>query len=186
MQILTIADRPPKQPIQEIIQNNDINLIITLGDLDQFEINEIRNVTNIPKIGVYGNHCSGTYFEPLGITNIHLQTIEINGIVFESFEGSVKYKESKYSKMYIQEQASELLKDFLKVDVMIVHSPPFCINDEPDEISHQGFKALTKYIEEKHPKHFLYCHTYPIENKLTTNFLKKIIHYIYEDKIISF
>lgn len=77
MKTLVLADRPPSRPIKEILTDNpDIELIITLGDLYFYDIQELANVIHIPKIGVYGNHCDGRYMDILGITNLHLKTFE--------------------------------------------------------------------------------------------------------------
>ena len=185
MRILAIADRPPREKIQSILRENSIELICTLGDLDQFSLAELANITNIPKLGVYGNHDSGMYFEPLGITNMHLKTFEFGGLVFGGFEGCVRYKNDPYAKMYTQEEAGELLKDFPRVDVMLVHCPPYGINDEPEELAHQGYKALREYVEQRKPKYLLHGHTYPTAENVTTRLGETEIIYVYEDKIID-
>jgi hypothetical protein len=182
--ILAIADRPPKTSIPEILNTNPIDVVITLGDLDLVQIIELAHITSIPKLGVYGNHCSGNYFADLGIKNMHLQTFEHKGLIFGGFEGSVRYKNDPYAKMYTQEEAEVLLKNLPYVDVLICHSPPFGINDESDP-AHQGFKSLRKYIEEKKPKYLLHGHTYPTEHTLITKFLDTEIIYVHADKIIS-
>ncbi|MGI5897815.1 MAG: metallophosphoesterase family protein [Candidatus Dojkabacteria bacterium] len=185
MKILAIADRPPREGISKLLSENLIELILTLGDLDYMSLRELEDIQNIPKLGVYGNHCSGQYFEPLGITNLHLRIVEYGGLTFGGFEGSIRYKESEYAKMYTQEEASLLLKDFPHVDVMISHSPPFGINDEPDSDSHQGFKALREYIQLKNPKYFLHGHTYPTKETLQDRFENTSIVYIYQDCILE-
>jgi Icc-related predicted phosphoesterase len=185
MKILAIADRPPTKSIISLVNENNLELICTLGDLDEFSLAELKDINHIPKIGVYGNHDSGQYFESLNIINLHLKTFEYKGFTFGGFEGSVRYKENPYAIMYTQEEAFEMLKDFPGVDVMIAHSPPYGINDEPDELAHQGFKALRKYIEEKRPKYFLHGHTYPSEENLVTQFGDTKIIYVFRDKIIE-
>lgn len=185
MKILAIADKPPRESIRSLLDTNDIDLICTLGDLDQFSISELANINNIPKLGVYGNHCSGTYFESLGITNMHLKTFEYGGLVFGGFEGCVRYKDDPYAKMYTQEEATELLKGFPRVDVMLVHCPPYGINDEPEELAHQGFRALRAYVEEKKPKYLLHGHTYPTADTLVTNFADTEVIYVHKDKLID-
>jgi uncharacterized protein len=186
MKILAIADRPPKEKIKTILANNpDIEIICTLGDLDYFSLRELQEINTIPKIGVYGNHCSGNYFDDLGIKNMHLTTFEHNGVVFGGFEGSVRYKNDRYAKMYTQEEASELLKDFPAVDVMLVHAPPYGVNDEPEETAHQGFKALCVYLEKQNPKYLLHGHTYPKDSELVTKYQQTEIIYIYADKIVN-
>ncbi|MDX1535576.1 MAG: metallophosphoesterase family protein [Candidatus Spechtbacterales bacterium] len=185
MVILAIADRPPKSSILDLITRHNVELVCTLGDLDYFSLQELKKVTNIPKIGVYGNHCSGNYFDSLGVRNLHLKTFEHNGMRFGGFEGSIRYKKSAYAKMYTQEEAREMLKDFPSVDVFLAHSPPYGINDEPDSSSHQGFIALREYIKNKNPIYFLHGHTYPTEKNLIEKQGDTTIVYVYEDKIIK-
>ena len=185
MKILAIADKPPRESIASLLDKNGVDLICTLGDLDQFSISELANINNIPKLGVYGNHCSGTYFEPLGITNIHLKTFEYSGLVFGGFEGCVRYKDDPYAKMYTQDEAAELLRDFPRVDVMLTHCPPYGINDEPEELAHQGFKALCAYLEEKKPKYLLHGHTYPTAHNLITKCAETEIVYVHGDVVIE-
>lgn len=185
MRILAISDRPPKRKIKEIISEQTIDLIVTLGDLDQSQIRELEDVTHIPKIGVYGNHDSGMYFEPLGIQNMHLTTFELNGVVFGGFQGCVRYKENPDAIMCTQEEASELLKDFPRVDVFLAHCPPYGINDEPEELSHQGFRALREYIETKKPAYLLHGHTYPTEEERVREFAGTKIEYVYGEMILE-
>jgi Icc-related predicted phosphoesterase len=186
MKILAIADRAPNKKIKDILlEHSDISLICTLGDLDYFDLIELADIQHIPKIGVYGNHDSGTYFENLGIINLHLKTFQFGGYTFGGFQGSVRYKENPYAIMYTQEEAFELLKDFPYVDVMIAYCPPYGINDEPEELAHQGFKALREYIETKKPKYFFHGHTYPREENLITKFYETQIIYVYGEKIVE-
>ena len=154
MIVLAIADRAPRESIISIVNKYSIELICTLGDLDYFSLVELKDIHDIPKIGVYGNHCSGSYFDELGIKNMHLSTFEYKGLVFGGFEGSVRYKDDKYAPMYTQDEAFTLLHDFPKVDIMLTHCPPYKINDEPEDIAHQGFKALRSYLEEERPNIF--------------------------------
>lgn len=186
MKILAISDRPPREKIDAILEKNrDVDLICTLGDLDYMSLRALENIQNIPKLGVYGNHCSGTYFDVLGITDLHLKTFEYKGIVFGGFEGCVRYKEGSYGKMYTQEEAEELLKDFPSVDIMLVHAPPYGINDESDTLSHQGFYALKKYIETKKPKYLLHGHTYPKQDSLIKQYQETKIIYVCMDQIVD-
>lgn len=185
MRILAISDRPPKRKIKEIISEQTIDLIVTLGDLDQSQIRELEDITHIPKIGVYGNHDSGMYFEPLGIQNMHLATYEQGGIVFGGFQGCVRYKENPDAIMCTQEEATELLKDFPRVDVFLAHCPPYGINDEPEEVTHQGFKAFRDYIERHQPAYLFHGHTYPTEESMITEYAGTKIEYIYSDRILA-
>lgn len=184
MKILAIADRPPRKSIREIVSEEKIDLIITLGDLEHTEIAELEFVTNIPKIGVYGNHCTPGYMELLGITDIHLKITEINGVTFGGFEGSHKYKKDEFAKMYTQDEVSRLMNDFPYVDVFIAHSPPAGINDE-DDPAHQGLLALRHYIDRQKPKYFLHGHTYPTQENLVTEYSGIQIVYVTADQVMT-
>lgn len=184
MRILAISDRPARTSIKQIVASQPIDLIVTLGDFDLSQLRELQDITDIPKLGVYGNHCSGMYMESLGIINMHLQRCEYMGLIFGGFEGSVRYKQTPDAKMYTQEEAQALLKDFPHVDVMLVHCPPFGVNDEPDELAHQGFKALNEYIEREKPRYLMHGHTY--EEDLNTDKVGDTnIIYVTADKIVE-
>ncbi|MBI2482593.1 metallophosphoesterase [Candidatus Uhrbacteria bacterium] len=185
LRVLAIADRPPRRPIAEILAEQSIDCIVTLGDLGLAELRGLGGVTGIPKWGVYGNHCSGTYFPELGISNLHCRTVSLHGVTFGGFEGSVRYKESPYSKMYTQEEAASLLADFPRVDVMCVHCPPYGINDEPDDLAHQGFRALRTYCEQQRPRYLLHGHTYPTEQQLVRRYQDTEIVYVFSDRVIE-
>ncbi|MFH1367297.1 MAG: metallophosphoesterase [Patescibacteria group bacterium] len=184
MRILAIADRRPQTPIKEILIREKIDLICTLGDLTFFDISELKQISNIPKIGVYGNHCSGKYFESLSIQNLHLKTFKHQGYTFGGFQGSLRYKPGEYF-MYTQKEALSLLNNFPYVDVMIAHSPPYGINDEPGDPVHAGLIALTTYIESKMPKYFLHGHTYPANINQTLQAGNTKIIYIFKERIIT-
>lgn len=179
-----IADRRPSINIIETVQKESIDLIITLGDLTREDILALANITNIPKIGVYGNHDSGTYMPEMLIWDMHLHTWEFNGLTFGGFQGCVRYKENPDAIMYTQDEANALMQNFPAVDIFISHCPPRGINDE-DEIAHQGFDALRTYLEEKKPKLWLHGHTYPTEETRVKQFGATRIEYIYRQGIIE-
>jgi hypothetical protein len=183
MKILAIADRPPRSLLGETVERESPEVIVTLGDFSMHDLRGIEAISDIPKIGVYGNHCSGNYFDDLGIENMHLKTKKIGGLIFGGFEGSIRYK-SGDAPMYTEVEASELLKDFPYVDVMIAHSPPRGTHDEPDP-AHQGLSALRDYILRQKPKYFLHGHTYVSQGTQETILgSTKVIH-VYADQILA-
>lgn len=184
MNVLAIADRQPKINILEVVQRNNVELIITLGDLTREDILQLEQIKNIPKIGVYGNHDSGTYMPELGIWDMHLKLWDYNGLKFGGFQGCVRYKDNPDAIMYTQEEASQLMKNFPKVDVFICHCPPRGINDE-EEIAHQGFQALRDYIDYQKPKILLHGHTYPTDETIVKQHGSTQIEYIYEYKLLT-
>ncbi len=184
MKILAIADRPPKNSIKDQVADENIDLVVTLGDLEYTQIAELESITNIPKIGVYGNHCTPGYMEQLGIVDMHMKTIEVDGITFGGFEGSHRYKKDQFAKMYSQDEAIELMRDLPYVDVFIAHSPPAGINDEENP-AHQGLLALRNYLDQKQPKYFIHGHTYPTQENIVERYKNTNIIYVTADKTIE-
>ncbi len=132
MKILALADRKSDVPLTELVRTHQPDLIVTLGDFERSDLLELASVSTVPKIGIYGNHCSGTYMDEIGIVNMHMKTATIGGLVFGGFEGCVRYKENPAAIMYTQQEASAMLSQFPPVDVMICHCPPRGINDEEE------------------------------------------------------
>ncbi|HET9174710.1 MAG TPA: hypothetical protein VFN56_05550 [Candidatus Saccharimonadales bacterium] len=189
MNILALADRPPHLSLQGSIADychrEGVDIICTLGDLEMADIAELEYITDVPKIGVYGNHCSGSYMEPLGIVNMHMRTAQLNGISFGGFEGAVRYKQGD-APMFTQAEATALMSDFPYVDIFLSHAPPYGINDEPDELAHQGFHGLRQYLDGKQPKLWLHGHTYPSPDALVTTVGSTRIEYVFGHKLITF
>src|SRR5438132_361175 len=109
MKILAIADRSPKIDIIQTVKTESIDLIITLGDLVREDLLPLSQIADIPKIGIYGNHDSGTYMPELGIWDMHLKIWDFKGLRFGGFQGCVRYKENPDAIMYRQEEADKLM-----------------------------------------------------------------------------
>ncbi len=184
MNILAIADRRPKINILETVHSNKIDVIVTLGDLTREDILQLEQITDIPKIGVYGNHDSGTYMPELGIWDMHLKIWDYQGLRFGGFQGCVRYKENPDAIMYTQQEAVRLMANFPKVDVFICHCPPLGINDE-EEVAHQGFQALREYIDRVQPQMLLHGHTYPTNETVVKQHGPTRIEYVYEYKLLT-
>ena len=114
----------------------------------------------LPKLGVHGNHDDGGEFTGLGIENVHLKRIEVAGLCFGGFSGSHQYgREPRYT--WSQKQAAKLLRKLGPVDVLLAHSPPLGVNDDPDDPAHIGLQGLRDYLERERPAMMLHGHTYP-------------------------
>jgi uncharacterized protein len=184
MKILAIADRNPHINIIDVVNTQAIDLIVTLGDLERSDIAALEFITHIPKLGVYGNHCSGSYMEGLGIHNMHRAVFEHQGLRFGGFEGCVRYKENPQAIMYTQEEAISMMQGFPPVDVFLSHCPPRGINDE-EEIAHQGFDVLRTYLDTYHPMAWLHGHTYPTEETMVRMHGTTQIQYVHMAQIIN-
>lgn len=183
MRILVIADRAPSKPIPDILAENPADIVVTLGDLELHQIRSLELV-DLPKLGVYGNHCSGMYMPGLGIQNLHMNTVTVHGVTFGGFEGCVRYKQSS-APMYTQEEASALLATFPRVDVMLTHCPPFGVNDDQSDISHTGFVGLREYVEREKPAFLFHGHTYPTPGAEVHRLGDTEIIYVFGEKSIE-
>lgn len=184
MKVLAIADRGPAIDLPETVRSNQIDLVITLGDLTREDILGLEQITHIPKIGVYGNHDSGTYMPELGIMDMHLKTWVYQGLRFGGFQGCVRYKDNPDAIMCTQEEATSMFGNFPPVDVLLCHCPPRGINDE-NELAHQGFEATRAYIDTHSTRLLMHGHTYPTPESLITQHGTTRIEYIFGYKIIE-
>jgi Icc-related predicted phosphoesterase len=71
----------------------------------------------------------------------------------------VRYRPGAHQ--YTQEQAEQLVRELPPADVLVAHSPPFGVNDEPDDPPHVGFRALRDWVERHAPRLLLHGHTMP-------------------------
>jgi uncharacterized protein len=184
MKALVIADRNPNINIAEMAAQENVDVLITLGDLVREDLLTAIPISDIPKIGVYGNHDSGNYMPEIGIMDMHLKIWDFKGVRFGGFQGCVRYKPAPDAIMYTQEEAENMMKDFPYVDVFLCHCPPRGVNDE-EEIAHQGFNALRNYVDTYRPKILLHGHTYPTEENIVKQYCATRIEYVHTYRIVE-
>ncbi|MHD0294564.1 metallophosphoesterase family protein [Rhodococcus qingshengii] len=157
---MILADRPAEVDLLTTIVENDIECVITCGDLHKYYLRDLASVT-IPKFGVYGNHCSRGYLDELGITDLHGRKGRLpNGMSVVGLEGCVRYK-NEPDVLYTQEGYAAILAAYpWKVDVVVTHAPPEGVNDSSDA-AHVGITALREYVDVVGPRYLLHGHTYP-------------------------
>jgi Icc-related predicted phosphoesterase len=145
-------------PLARLLER-DVDIVLCLGDLSRQDLEPLGSA-RLPKLGVHGNHDDGGEFTGLDIESVHLRRIEVGGLWFGGFSGSHEYhREPRYT--WSQKEASKLLRKFGHVDVLLAHSPPFGVNDEPDDPAHVGLVGLREYVERERPALLLHGHTYP-------------------------
>ena len=158
---LVLADEPPFIPLDRLLAR-PVDIVLCLGDLSQHDLEPLGRA-RIPKLGVHGNHDDGKEFTGLGIEDVHLRRLEVDGLAFGGFSGSHEYHRGVDGNriQWSQKEASRLLARFGHVDVMLAHSPAYGINDERDDPAHTGLIGLREYLERERPAMFLHGHTYP-------------------------
>ncbi|MEA2256197.1 MAG: uncharacterized protein QOG35_2242 [Solirubrobacteraceae bacterium] len=158
LRALVLADEPPYVPLDRLLER-DVDVVLCLGDLSRHDLQPLERL-RVPKLGVHGNHDDGGEFTGLGIESVHLRQVSVGGLTFGGFSGSHEYhRDPRYT--WSQRDASRLLRRFGHVDVMLAHSPPFGVNDEPDDPAHVGLVALREYVERERPGVLLHGHTAP-------------------------
>lgn len=127
------------------------DILVTTGDLTTFDFLGLEDIKDEkPRIGVYGNHDTPGYMEKYGIGNLHLKTININGLIWGGFQGSRAYKEKGEFQFY-EDEAKDFYLNFPKVDMLLLHVGPKGMLDAPDEV-HRGSEYMARYVLEKKPK----------------------------------
>lgn len=88
--MLVIADDydpETETPLAEMVSRHHLDAIITAGNLSQPALADIDTL-DVPAMGVYGNHCDGTYLATLGVTDLHLNRVELQGISFVGYKAA--------------------------------------------------------------------------------------------------
>lgn len=133
--------------------------MLVLGDLEPAWTEGLRDVS-LPKLGVRGNHDAADSLDLLGVRDLHLASAEVGGLRFVGFGGSPRYSPHGGNE-WTEEEASAMLTRLPAADVLLTHSPPEGINDEPDDRAHRGSAALREWVERERPAWLLHGHTLP-------------------------
>jgi Icc-related predicted phosphoesterase len=108
---------------------------------------------------------------PEGCLNVDGRVAEAAGLLVAGLGGSVDYAEgsNRYSQGQMSRRAWRLrargrLRRPLRrraVDVLITHSPPLGLGDEPDDPAHVGFAAFHPLVASLRPRLLLHGHVHP-------------------------
>ena len=159
MRVLALADAPPHRPVAELVAACRPELIVLLGDLEPAWTDGLRAI-GLHKLGVRGNHDESDALEAVGAVDLHLRRIEVGGLTFTGFGGSPRYSRHGANE-WTEDEAHALLEQLPPADVLLVHSPPAGVNDEPDDPAHRGSPALREWVERHGPAWLLHGHTHP-------------------------
>jgi uncharacterized protein len=158
MKILVLSGDNLEVNLTTFIKEHSPSLIITLGNLNPEDITVLKTLRSIPKIGVYGNSCNGTYMNELGIWNMHLKLWDYLGFRFGGFEGAIGHRTDEERFRYSQHEAVLMLDGYPKVDIFISHYPPYGVNDLSEDVSKRGFMAMREYLDRVKPKVWIHDH----------------------------
>lgn len=168
----------------------DVDLIISCGDLPFYYIEFIISTLNKPAYYVFGNHgremqvhmgkddAWQTQDAPMGAINLHCRTAKVNNLLLAGLEGSIRYNlnsERQYTdrEMWanIWRLAPKLLVNRIRfgryLDVLVTHSPPKGIHDQPDR-AHTGFTSFLTFMRWFKPRYLLHGHIHLYRGNETT------------------
>ena len=167
MRILVLADEESKYlwDYFEKSKLDDIDLIISCGDLKPAYLSFLATFAKVPVLYVHGNH-DGIYNQkpPEGCICIEDKIYIYKGVRILGLGGSMSYNKGPHQ--YTEkEMASRIRKLRFKLlrhngfDILVTHSPAKDFNDGED-LPHMGFDAFRKLLDKYKPKYFVHGHVH--------------------------
>ena len=167
MKILAIADKESKKYWDFFEQGmlDDIDLIISCGDLDPRYLSFLVTFAHCPVLYVRGNHDDNyEVIPPDGCICIEDTIYVHKGIRILGLGGSLRYKVgiNQYEQREMNAKVRKLwfkLRKHKGFDILVTHAPAYQIGDGEDR-THQGFEAFVKLLNKFSPKYFLHGHVH--------------------------
>ncbi|MEM6528913.1 MAG: metallophosphoesterase [Chloroflexota bacterium] len=155
---------------------NDIELIVSCGDMPAVYLEFITSILNVPLFYVRGNHDERYEEKPPGGDDLHGRLLEYRGLTFYGLEGSMRYNrspiqytEGEMSRMVIKAYPNLTYNRMSrgKLDFFVAHSPPRGIHDAED-IPHRGFKSMLRFMDWYRPRYMLHGHVHTWDRRKQT------------------
>ncbi len=160
---------------------NDIELIVSCGDMPAYYLEFMTSVLNVPLFYVRGNHDESYTERPPGGEDLNNRVLKYKGLTFAGLEGSISYNRGN-----IQYSDSDMLMNVIRMapklwyrrwrkgrglDILVAHSPPRGIHDLPD-LTHTGFKSFLQFMDWYRPRYLVHghVHTWDRRNIVETDY----------------
>lgn len=143
----------------------DIDLIISCGDLKASYLSFLATMTNSPVFYIHGNHDDDyAKNEPEGCECIDGKLVTYQGLRILGLGGSNRYKPgvNQYTEKQMERRVRKLKRTIQKnkgFDILVTHAPAHGTNDGED-MCHVGFKVFKQLVEEYSPKVFAHGHVH--------------------------
>lgn len=142
----------------------DIDLIVSCGDLKAEYLSFLTTMTTLPVLYVKGNHDKYEVNVPEGCISIEDDIYEFRGIRLLGLGGCQRYNrgDNQYTEKQMSKRIAKLRwKLFRKkgFDILVTHAPALGINDDED-LCHRGFECFHKLVEKYQPKYFVHGHVH--------------------------
>ena len=168
MKVLVVADEESRYYYDYYKPGrlDDIELIISCGDLSRTYLEFLVTLGNCPLLYVCGNH-DDTFADhpPEGCVCIEDTVFLYRGLRFAGLGGSYRYRPDGIY-MYTEKQmARRIRKLWWKIrknkgiDVLVTHAPAFGLGDL-DTLPHRGFRCFLKFLKKYRPRYMLHGHVH--------------------------
>ncbi len=167
MKMLLLADEPDLRLWDHLDRSRleDIDLVISCGDLPAEYLSFITCFTNAPILYVHGNH--DTRYEkhpPEGCICIDDALYLCNGLRIVGLGGSMRYKPGpyQYTDREMEKRIRRLRYKLWRshgCDIVVTHAPPRGIGDAEDP-AHRGFESFRGFIDKYQPSFFIHGHVH--------------------------
>ena len=192
MRVLAVSDKVEPVLYSPVVKERvgDVDLILSCGDLPHYYIEYLVSTVNRPCYYVYGNHGREIEYqggdwrqktEPMGAVNLHLRAAREDSLLLAGLEGSIRYNDApkfQYTEnemmFNILRLVPQLARNRLRygrwLDVLVAHSPPRGIHDQPDR-AHQGFESFLTFMRWFKPRYLLHGHIHLYRQDVVTETL---------------
>lgn len=177
MKILAVSDEVVERlyNIQTRANYPEIRMILGCGDLSYDYLEFLLTILNAPLYYVPGNHDPKYSLRPgaftQGGTNLDGEVVFDRGLLIAGMGGSILYSRAGYNQYTQAEMFQRAYRLVIKIwmktfrlrrrlDILITHSPPFGIHDDPEDPAHNGLRALNFILRLAKPRYMLHGHTF--------------------------
>ena len=167
MRILLLADEPDVRLWDHLDRSllEDIDLVISCGDLPAEYLSFITCFTSAPILYVHGNH--DTRYEkkpPEGCICIEDSIYNFRGLRILGLGGSMRYKpgEHQYTEREMLRRVKRLRFKLWRskgIDILLTHAPAYQLGDDTD-LAHTGFETFLHLIDKYHPRLLVHGHVH--------------------------
>ena len=143
----------------------DVDLIISCGDLKSEYLSFLATMTTIPVLYVRGNHDDDYEKNPPGGCICIEDKIYVHkGVRIMGLGGSYRYKDgiNQYTDYQMHKRVRRMLPKLLwnrGIDILVTHAPASGLNDGED-LCHRGFAEFNMLIDRLRPKYFVHGHVH--------------------------
>ena len=142
----------------------DIDLIVSCGDLKAEYLSFLTTMTTIPVLYVKGNHDKYEVNVPEGCISIEDDIYEFEGVRLLGLGGCQRYNrgDNQYTEKEMRKRIAKLSwKLFWKkgFDILVTHAPALGVNDDVD-LCHRGFECFHDLVAKYKPKYFVHGHVH--------------------------